>query len=131
MGVEAPALRRHEPDPQRRLHLGERDPLLEQSLGAPGGPEGHAGPVEHPERGGPRLAEQPPGKWQGHPRADPGNDRQGRRERGEKHPPPGHRPLAFTVKTPPSLRPYTAGLNISSAYAGGRTNTPGVVARAT
>lgn len=38
--------------------------------------------------------------------------------------------LASTVNRPPSLRPLTAGLYISSAYAGGRTNTPGVVARA-
>ena len=34
------------------------------------------------------------------------------------------------VKTPPSVRPNTAGLYISSACAGGRTKTPGVVARA-
>ena len=36
-----------------------------------------------------------------------------------------------TVKSPPSLRPRTAGLYISSAWAGGRTKTPAVVARAT
>ena len=35
------------------------------------------------------------------------------------------------MNTPPSLRPCTAGLYISSACAGGRTKTPGVVARAT
>ena len=40
-------------------------------------------------------------------------------------------PGATTVKLPPSLRPYTAGLYISSACAGGRTKVPGVVARAT
>jgi hypothetical protein len=39
--------------------------------------------------------------------------------------------FAVTVNTPPSLRPFTAGLYISSACTGGRTNTPGVVARAT
>jgi len=42
-----------------------------------------------------------------------------------------HGPFAVTVKTPPSLRPFTPGLYISSACTGGRTNTPGVVARAT
>ena len=36
-----------------------------------------------------------------------------------------------TVKRPPSLRPRTAGLYISSAWVGGRTKTPAVVARAT
>lgn len=50
---------------------------------------------------------------------------------------PGNNPVRLTsyrfstVNTPPSLRPYTAGLYISSACAGGRMNTPGVVARAT
>ena len=42
-------------------------------------------------------------------------------------------PIHFgvTTKTPPSLRPFTAGLYISSACTGGRMNVPGVVARAT
>src|SRR5687767_14170388 len=39
--------------------------------------------------------------------------------------------LAVTTNVPPSLRPFTAGLYISSAYAGGLTNVPCVVARAT
>src|SRR5437867_7115078 len=42
-----------------------------------------------------------------------------------------HRAFGVTVKMPPSLRPLTPGLYISSACVGGRTNTPGVVARAT
>ena len=42
-----------------------------------------------------------------------------------------HGPFAVTVNTPPSLRPFTPGLYISSACTGGRMNTPGVVARAT
>src|SRR5439155_3841896 len=53
-------------------------------------------------------------------------------ERGEAvHGQPPHLGFAVTVKIPPSLRPLTPGLYISSACAGGRTNTPGVVARAT
>jgi hypothetical protein len=39
--------------------------------------------------------------------------------------------FAVTVNHPPSLRPRTAGLYISSAYAGGLTKLPAVVARAT
>jgi hypothetical protein len=39
--------------------------------------------------------------------------------------------LAVTTNLPPSLRPCTPGLYISSACAGGRTNVPRVVARAT
>jgi hypothetical protein len=35
-----------------------------------------------------------------------------------------------TPNQPPSLRPFTPGLYISSACAGGRTNLPAVVARA-
>src|SRR4051812_38898896 len=42
-----------------------------------------------------------------------------------------HGPFGVTTNVPPSLRPFTAGLYISSACAGGRTNVPGVVARAT
>jgi hypothetical protein len=44
-----------------------------------------------------------------------------------------HGPLPLrgvTMNVPPSLRPFTAGLYISSACAGGRMNVPGVVARA-
>jgi hypothetical protein len=36
----------------------------------------------------------------------------------------------LTLNLPPSLRPWSAGLYISSANAGGRTNVPAVVARA-
>lgn len=39
--------------------------------------------------------------------------------------------LRSTPNRPPSLLPCTAGLYISSACAGGRTNVPEVVARAT
>src|SRR5438094_278116 len=62
-------------------------------------------------------------------------ERQGRgqapAEREQPAAPVAHRDFTVTVNTPPSLRPWTAGLYISSACAGGRTNTPGVVARAT
>jgi len=52
-------------------------------------------------------------------------------EREQPAAPVAHRDFTVMVNTPPSLRPWTAGLYISSACAGGRTNTPGVVARAT
>src|SRR5438270_922726 len=62
-------------------------------------------------------------------------ERQGRgqapAEREQPAAPVAHRDFTVMVNTPPSLRPWTAGLYISSACAGGRTNTPGVVARAT
>ena len=71
----------------------------------------------------------------GERRRDPRAERRGGAERDparEREPASArHGVFAVTVNTPPSLRPCTAGLYISSAYAGGRTNTPGVVARAT
>ncbi len=67
---------------------------------------------------------------------DPGTEgerqaRQARAQREQPAAPVPHRDFTVTLNTPPSLRPWTAGLYISSACAGGRTNTPGVVARAT
>src|SRR5262245_61896067 len=41
-----------------------------------------------------------------------------------------HRDPAVTMKVLPPVRPFTAGLYISSACAGGTTNVPAVVARA-
>src|SRR6266487_6320972 len=56
---------------------------------------------------------------------------QARAQREQPAAPAAHRDFTVTLNTPPSLRPWTAGLYISSACAGGRTKTPGVVARAT
>src|SRR5213079_1800672 len=72
--------------------------------------------------------------WQGQCHPNGSRDRTGgqRRPHENNYPlAPAHGTRGVTVNTPPSLRPCTAGLYISSACAGGRMNVPGVVARAT
>ena len=131
MAVEPPVFRGDERDQQRRVHLRQGDPLLQRAIAGAGGAERGAAPIQEPERGRDRLIEERPRQRQRQPPGDRRGQRQRRTGTAQHHASASHGDLAFTVNTPPSVRPYTAGLYISSAKAGGRTKTPGVVARAT
>lgn len=131
VAVEATVFRRDECDQQRGVHLRERNPLLQGPLPGAGGAERGARAVQEPERRRGRPVEERPRERQRNPRRHRRRHRQHRDARAPNQPAPSHGDLAFTVNTPPSVRPYTAGLYISSANTGGRTKTPGVVARAT
>lgn len=131
--VEAPVLQRNERLDELRIGLGQRNPAGQTAVGGAGGAQ------RQPEAVGNRQALHRLGVGQT-VRQRPQNpgDRAGRcngqrQPQGQQDPTaPGHRPAArrVTVNTPPSLRPCTAGLYISSAWAGGRMKMPGVVARA-
>src|SRR5690348_4204379 len=111
------------------VEVRETDPVAPLPLRAPRGAQDQSIPVLEREAGDARRGGEARRQGPGHPqgKADP---RSPERRRAEP-PDPAPHGFAVTVKTPPSLRPCTAGLYISSACAGGRTNTPGVVARAT
>ena len=131
---EPPILHRDERDDEIGVDVGERNPAGAAAVARARRAEDHSVSIldADPRRG---IAAQ---DVRGNGPDDPPRRREGdgaaeRAERDEKPPrDPSHRGgRSVTVKVPPSLRPCTAGLYISSACAGGRTKTPGVVARAT
>ena len=133
MLIEAAVLEREERLQDLRIHFRQREPACQAAVRCVRGPERQPVAVGKREarcrqRGDETGRQRPNG---------PGTqrERQGRgqapAEREQPAAPVAHRDFTVMVNTPPSLRPWTAGLYISSACAGGRTNTPGVVARAT
>src|SRR5712692_614258 len=133
MLVEAAVLKREERLQDFRIHFRQRQPACQTAVRRARGPERQFVTVGERETRRRRRTNHSGGERPN----DPGSQRerqasdQAAAEREQPARPASHRDLAVTLKTPPSLRPWTAGLYISSACAGGRTNTPGVVARAT
>jgi hypothetical protein len=142
MPIESPVLNGQKGGEKIRVDVGQRYPASERAISGARSPEWEATAVKQHEPGCGRV-KQVGRQGTFEPNADPGcsraddghGDQRGAVEGAWPYHllPAGFGVAAFgvTVKTPPSLSPNTAGLYISSAWAGGRMNTPGVVARAT
>ena len=133
MLIEAAVLEREERLQDLRIHFRQREPACQAAVRRVRGPERQPVAVGKREarcrqRRDETGRERPNGPGTQRERQ---GDGQAPAEREQPAAPVAHRDFTVTVNTPPSLRPWTAGLYISSACAGGRTNTPGVVARAT
>src|SRR5258705_11347294 len=117
---------------QVRVDLAESEAALQRAVPRARAAQHQAVAILEREARHARRRRERPRQREGNPKASP-QPRGGDRATGNRQSPSGstHGFRSVTVKTPPSLRPCTAGLYISSACAGGRTNVPGVVARAT
>jgi len=136
---ETPVLHRDEGRDEFRVDVGDRDPARTAAIGGARGAEHDAVAIGERERG---LRDRSRECARERPR-DERRDRECACTRygngchsdapyrhGARHQCVPFVASGVTVNTPPSLRPLTDGLYISSACAGGRMNTPGVVARA-
>ena len=131
MLVETMVLARDESLEQVRIDLPERKPALQRARAGSRAPQHQPVSVferetrdtgRSRERGRQRKCDPDAGAQQNRAHSSGAEPEESTSRHGAR---------AVTVKTPPSLRPCTAGLYISSAWAGGRMNVPGVVARAT
>src|SRR5882724_1605267 len=133
MLVEAVVLAGDKRLQQVRVDLAESEPALQRPVPRARGAQHQAVAVLEREARHSRRRRERPRQRERNPNAGPPQPCGGDRATGNRQGPAAstHGFRSVTVKTPPSLRPCTAGLYISSACAGGRTNVPGVVARAT
>ena len=146
---EAPVLHSDERVDQVGIELAIRLPLRAAPVGRARGSQRDAVSVLDRDRGQLIAIEETVGQGQHDPQEHTGNcERSRHSERSEESAfPVGRQQMlrfaqhdcemllhccfATTVNVPPSLRPRTPGLYISSACAGGLMKVPGVVARAT
>src|SRR5690349_12848009 len=130
---EAAILERHERLQDLGIELGEGQPVHQGSVRSPRRPQLHSVAILEGQARNRRPGQQLLGQRPRDPRGE--CEQRARGDAAAQSEPAfrsgGHGAFAVTVKAPPSERPCTAGLYISSACAGGSTNTPGVVARAT
>src|SRR5262249_1724123 len=103
---------------------GQRDPAFARSIGCPRRTQHNAMSIAQRHAGSHGRAQHSPRHRERDPTEKYNDAERHRDDHAAYH-------LGVTVKIPPSDRPWMAGLYISLAVAGGRTNTPGVVARAT
>src|SRR6266496_1005316 len=131
MLIEAPVLQRDERLQDLGIHVREREPACQAAVRRTRGTERQPVPVGECEARRRRRGEETGRERPSDP--DRQRERQARgqdtAEREHLATPVAHGDFTVTLNKPPSLRPWTAGLYISSACAGGRATTPGVFVR--